>query len=147
MERSQWQIAAEAAKLRVDMSHKAQATYDPAYLAAPAEAREAAAATGKAQRAAAAHRALEVDWAGNPVHVKQRASVDTAAARGHLSAAEGGLLPGASANVAPEFVGKKHYAGDIRFSSHASEGEGAPMGSAAYQVGPGGAPTASEWTS
>lgn len=146
MEPSHWQVANSSSRLRVDMSHKQQATFDANYLQAPAQARAAAAEAGRAQRAAASDRALEVDWAGNPVHVKQRAGVDTAAARAHLSVTEQGLLPSPEAGVQREFVGKKHYEGDIRFSSHASEGSGAPMGSAAYQVGPG-APSAADWTS
>ena len=124
-----------------------QATYDPKYLAAPQGAPAEARERRQADQARQATKALELDWAGNAVHTKHRASVPHAAAAGHnLTQTEKGMLPDSAAIVEREFMGKKHYDDDIRFRSHASESAGAPMGSAAYQQGPG-KPSTAEWAS
>jgi len=124
-----------------------QATFDPNYLAAPAQASHEARTRRQVDQNRQANKALELDWAGNAVYTKHRAAVPGAQAAGsNLAQTDEGVLPGSAAAVQAEFVGKKHYEDDIRFRSHASESRGAPMGSAAYQQGPG-MPSADQWTS
>uniref|UniRef100_A0A7S1G6R5 Uncharacterized protein n=1 Tax=Bicosoecida sp. CB-2014 TaxID=1486930 RepID=A0A7S1G6R5_9STRA len=98
---------------------------------------------GGSRAASAGAAALDVDWAGaapRPTGRKHHVDAATRAALGP------GLMPEPEEEE-KKMPSKRHYERDLRFSSVDQTAAGAPLGSAAYQLGPGGDHSAKDWVS
>jgi len=97
----------------------------------------------------------DADWAGRVVKdrgMRRRPAEEHVSIKDSLAAEAGGLVPrecagGAAAqqHALHNVVPRRHFGHDIRFSSSNEDGQGAPLNSAVYPVGPGGRHDCSGW--